>query len=93
MNGKRLAAEAIGTFWLTFGGCGSAVRDMFAVLSVGCWPGGVVPLNEGADLIPAGACGDVRYGESIFGGATARFSLPAPSALCRRIRTARDAQY
>src|SRR5512144_1315183 len=22
---KRLAAEAIGTFWLTFGGCGSAV--------------------------------------------------------------------
>jgi len=25
MNGKRLAAEAIGTFWLTFGGCGSAV--------------------------------------------------------------------
>jgi aquaporin Z len=25
MNGKKLAAEAIGTFWLTFGGCGSAV--------------------------------------------------------------------
>lgn len=25
MLGKRLAAEAIGTFWLTFGGCGSAV--------------------------------------------------------------------
>jgi len=25
MNGKRLVAEAIGTFWLTFGGCGSAV--------------------------------------------------------------------
>jgi len=25
MNGKRLAAEAIGTFWLTLGGCGSAV--------------------------------------------------------------------
>ena len=27
MNGKskQLAAEAIGTFWLTFGGCGSAV--------------------------------------------------------------------
>jgi len=25
MNGKNLAAEAIGTFWLTFGGCGSAV--------------------------------------------------------------------
>src|SRR3974390_3839005 len=25
MNGKRLAAELIGTFWLTFGGCGSAV--------------------------------------------------------------------
>src|SRR5579864_5586435 len=25
MNGKRLAAEAIGTFWLTFAGCGSAV--------------------------------------------------------------------
>lgn len=25
MNAKRLAAEAIGTFWLTFGGCGSAV--------------------------------------------------------------------
>jgi aquaporin Z len=25
MNGKRYAAEAIGTFWLTFGGCGSAV--------------------------------------------------------------------
>ena len=25
MNGKRFAAEAIGTFWLTFGGCGSAV--------------------------------------------------------------------
>jgi aquaporin Z len=24
-NGKKLAAEAIGTFWLTFGGCGSAV--------------------------------------------------------------------
>src|ERR1700761_2887750 len=25
MNAKKLAAEAIGTFWLTFGGCGSAV--------------------------------------------------------------------
>jgi aquaporin Z len=25
MNGKRFAAEAIGTFWLTFAGCGSAV--------------------------------------------------------------------
>ena len=25
MNGKKLAAEGIGTFWLTFGGCGSAV--------------------------------------------------------------------
>src|SRR6201993_3800001 len=25
MNGKNFAAEAIGTFWLTFGGCGSAV--------------------------------------------------------------------
>ena len=25
MNGKKLVAEAIGTFWLTFGGCGSAV--------------------------------------------------------------------
>src|SRR5689334_11265719 len=25
MNGERLVAEAIGTFWLTFGGCGSAV--------------------------------------------------------------------
>ena len=25
MMGKRLAAEAIGTFWLVFGGCGSAV--------------------------------------------------------------------
>jgi aquaporin Z len=25
MNGKKLAAEAIGTFWLTFGGCASAV--------------------------------------------------------------------
>jgi hypothetical protein len=25
MNEKRFAAEAIGTFWLTFGGCGSAL--------------------------------------------------------------------
>jgi aquaporin Z len=25
MQGKRYAAEAIGTFWLTFAGCGSAV--------------------------------------------------------------------
>ncbi|TDR93844.1 aquaporin Z [Enterovirga rhinocerotis] len=25
MNGKKYVAEAIGTFWLTFGGCGSAV--------------------------------------------------------------------
>jgi len=25
MDPKKLAAEAIGTFWLTFGGCGSAV--------------------------------------------------------------------
>src|ERR1700752_4365935 len=25
MNSDKLAAEAIGTFWLTFGGCGSAV--------------------------------------------------------------------
>jgi aquaporin Z len=25
MNGKKYAAEAIGTFWLTFAGCGSAV--------------------------------------------------------------------
>jgi aquaporin Z len=25
MNGRKYAAEAIGTFWLTFGGCGSAV--------------------------------------------------------------------
>ena len=25
MSMKKYAAEAIGTFWLTFGGCGSAV--------------------------------------------------------------------
>ena len=25
MDFRKLAAEAIGTFWLTFGGCGSAV--------------------------------------------------------------------
>jgi aquaporin Z len=25
MEARKLAAEAIGTFWLTFGGCGSAV--------------------------------------------------------------------
>src|SRR5690606_22407217 len=25
MNAKKYAAEAIGTFWLTFGGCGAAV--------------------------------------------------------------------
>jgi aquaporin Z len=25
MLGKKLAAEFIGTFWLVFGGCGSAV--------------------------------------------------------------------
>jgi len=25
MDTRKLAAEAIGTFWLTFGGCGSAV--------------------------------------------------------------------
>src|SRR5689334_19159776 len=25
MDARKLAAEAIGTFWLTFGGCGSAV--------------------------------------------------------------------
>src|SRR5690349_1296363 len=25
MDSRKLAAEAIGTFWLTFGGCGSAV--------------------------------------------------------------------
>lgn len=25
MNAKKYAAEAIGTFWLTFAGCGSAV--------------------------------------------------------------------
>src|ERR1700735_226220 len=25
MNARKLTAEAIGTFWLTFGGCGSAV--------------------------------------------------------------------
>src|SRR4029453_3577671 len=25
MNGKKYVAEAIGTFWLTFAGCGSAV--------------------------------------------------------------------
>jgi hypothetical protein len=25
MNTRKYAAEAIGTFWLTFGGCGSAV--------------------------------------------------------------------
>src|ERR1700728_2842500 len=25
MNAKKFAAEAIGTFWLTFGGCGTAV--------------------------------------------------------------------
>src|SRR5690348_5311701 len=25
MDGNKLAAEAIGTFWLTFGGCGAAV--------------------------------------------------------------------
>ena len=27
MNGKKYAAEAIGTFWLTFAGCGGAARD------------------------------------------------------------------
>jgi hypothetical protein len=35
MDSKKLAAEAIGTFWLTLGGCGSAVRGW--VSSRGYW--------------------------------------------------------
>src|ERR1700740_216443 len=39
MNSDKLAAEAIGTFWLTFGGCGSAV------ISAGCRNGGIALLG------------------------------------------------
>ena len=34
--GKRVVAEFLGTFWLTFGGCGAAVLDAaFASLGIG----------------------------------------------------------
>ncbi len=34
-NVKKWSAEFIGTFWLTFGGCGSAV---LAAAAARCWP-------------------------------------------------------
>jgi aquaporin Z len=34
--GKRIVAEFLGTFWLTFGGCGAAVLDAaFPSLGIG----------------------------------------------------------
>ena len=45
MNAKKYAAEAIGTFWLTFAGCGSAViaaasRRSASACSASRWPSG-----------------------------------------------------
>ena len=35
--GKRMAAEALGTFWLVFGGCGSAViAAVFGDVGIDC---------------------------------------------------------
>ena len=34
MNTKKYVAEAIGTFWLTFAGCGSAVLAAAFALTV-----------------------------------------------------------
>lgn len=36
-NTKKYAAEAIGTFWLTFAGCGSAVRRPAFPRSESAW--------------------------------------------------------
>jgi glycerol uptake facilitator-like aquaporin len=38
MNARKYAAEAVGTFWLTFGGCGSAVIAVgFHRSASDCW--------------------------------------------------------
>src|SRR5258707_981648 len=47
MNTKKYAAEAIGTFWLTFAGCGSAVM----AATHGKAPAGFAPLAIGLALV------------------------------------------
>ena len=47
MNAKKYAAEAIGTFWLTFAGCGSAVIAAAFPQVLACpetLPGGPIPV-------------------------------------------------
>ena len=69
MDARKLAAEAIGTFWLTFGGCGSAVISVgFPHLGIGFLGGaGFRPYSGNNGLcdwpcvrLPSQSCSDCR---------------------------------
>jgi aquaporin Z len=56
VDARKLAAEAIGTFWLTFGGCGSAV---IAAVTVGLMCGGRFPPGDVLPYIVAQVIGAI----------------------------------
>ncbi len=60
MNGKKYAAEAIGTFWLTFAGCGSAViAAAFPQVGIGLVG---VSLAFGLSVVTMALCDRARVG-------------------------------
>ena len=58
--GSRASAEFLGTFWLTFGGCGSAViAAAFPEVGIGLLTGGRFPAGELAPYVIAQVAGAI----------------------------------